>query len=74
MTTKIKKRHTICLNIDRDKAARIAAFAATSPIYELSVSFKSDDDILPKVQFQGWAEDHPELTKKIILLITSALN
>lgn len=74
MTTKIKKRHTVLVNLDREKAVKIATFSAQNPIYEIAVSIKSSDETLPKVQFQGWAEDHAELTKKSILLISNALN
>lgn len=74
MTTKIKKRHTVWVHIDRDKATKIAAFAAQNPLFELSVSLKSDDQHACKTQFQAWTEDHAEMTKKAILLISNALN
>lgn len=73
MTTKIKKRHTVWVHIDRDQATRIAVFAAQNPLFEISVSIKSDEQHTCKTQFQAWTEDHAEMTKKVILLITNAL-
>ena len=73
MTQKIKTRHTVLVHLDKDKASRIAQFATINPLYEIAVTIKNNDEVLCKTQFQAWAEDHAEMTKRAILLISNAL-